>query len=538
MAVNQRRRRLLQSGAAVAGLSMTAAAQRLFAAPVSLGTPGPFDFDWLVDRARRLSQRDYVAPQSPHADVLDAIDYDAQRKIQPRADRSLWADSDAPFAIQFFHLSRTARIPVTISVVGNGIARRVQYDRNLFTYGDPDLVEKLPDDLGFAGFRVMVPDFRTRDGATAETDWLAFLGASYFRSSGELNQYGISARGVAVNTGLDAPEPFPRFSAFWLERAAPGSQTQTIYALLEGAHLTGAYRFDCTRDGRVVMDVTSRLFQRKFIERLAIAPLTSMYWYGQIDHRHGVDWRPEVHDSDGLAIAGAEGERLWRPLASPVDLQFNSFEYTRPKGFGLSQRDRAFDHYQDSRVYYERRPSLWVEPRGDWGAGRISLYEVPTDDEIYDNIVAFWTPDEPATADKSWAFDYRLYWVDEEPFPENLAQVVTTRTGRAGDPGTYDDQPPHYRKFVIDYAGGPLPALDDDQLPEIVVQAARGEIVNPYLMQVAGTPYWRVFFDWHGDPGATPVDLRCRLMRDGDDISETWLYPYLPHPIPPNAPNV
>lgn len=538
VATNWTRRRLLQSGAALATVSATGWTQRLFGAALELGEPRHFDFDWLISRAETLLRQPWDKPASPHDALLDMIDYDAQRKINPRADQALWVDSDSPFAVEFFHLSRTARVPVAINVVDDGSARRVQFDPDLFTYGDLELARKLPDDLGFAGFRVMVPGFRDMDPDTAETDWLAFLGASYFRSSGELGQYGISARGVAVNTGLDAPEPFPRFSAFWLERPEPGSHTITIYALLEGEHITGAYRFDCSRDGRVIMDVKARLFQRTNIERLGIAPLTSMYWYSQIDHRQGVDWRPEVHDSDGLAIVGNDGERLWRPLTNPVDPQFNSFERTSPKGFGLLQRDRDFDHYQDWRVRYGRRPSLWVEPRGDWGKGRISLMELPTNAEIYDNVVAFWTPDEPATADQQWAFDYRLYWVDEAPFPDDLAWVATTRTGRAGEPGTYDKLPPHYRKFVIDYSGGRLNELAAQEQPRVVASAARGEIVNPYIVQVAGTPYWRAFFDWHGEPDGDPVDLCCRLTLDGEDISETWRYSYLPHDLPPNAPRL
>lgn len=538
MPIDHTRRRLLQGGAALAGVAASCWTQSLFAAPVTLGEPQQFSFDGLVARARKLARQPYAAPQTRYAALLDSIDYDVQRKIKPRAGQALWADSDSLFAVEFFHLSKTARIPVAINVVTDGVSRRLQYDRDMFSYGDPALARKLPDDLGFAGFRVMVPNFRSMDPDTTETDWLAFLGASYFRSSGALDQYGVSARGIAVNTGMDAPEPFPRFSAFWLQRPEPGSHSIIIYALLQGEHITGAYRFDCNRDGRVIMDIKARLFQRKDIQRLGIAPLTSMYWYSQIDHRQGVDWRPEVHDSDGLAIAGHDGQRLWRPLTSPAQQQFNGFDRTSPKGFGLLQRDRDFDHYQDWRVRYDRRPSLWVEPQGDWGAGSISLMELPTADEIYDNIVAFWMPDEPAIAGKEWAFDYRLYWVGQAPFPDDLARVVSTRTGRAGEPGTYDEQPRHYRKFVIDYRGGPLDGLRKDVRLEVRATTARGEIVNAYVVAVIGTSRWRAFFDWHGESDGAPVDLTCRLLRAGKDIGETWRYTYLPHSLPPNAPRL
>ncbi len=219
-------------------------------------------------------------------------------------------------------------------------------------------------------------------------DWLSFLGASYFRSSGELGEYGLSSRGVAINTGLPRPEEFPRFTHFWLEPAAdPGSLI--VHALLDGPSLSGAYRIEAVRSKGVIATIEAALFTQTAIHRLGVAPLTSMFWYSETDRRMVWDWRPEVHDSDGLAIWTGNGERIWRrstrvrcgSVPSPMSI----------RGFGLFQRDRDFKNYQDGVVLYEQRPGLGGAV-GVVGQGVVQLGEIPTRSEFEDNIVAYWTP--------------------------------------------------------------------------------------------------------------------------------------------------
>jgi len=500
-------------------------------------TDSGFSFGRLVEHARELATTPYSAPEPRYDALLDELGYAVFRDIHTRRDRALWRDSDLPFVVEFFHLDKNARQPVAIHVVDHdGAARPIDYDPDLFEYDDPELAERLPADLGFAGLRI-------RD-RTTDRERLAFKGASYFRSSGALNQYGLSARGVAVDTGYGSDETFPRFSEYWLFKPRPGDDTITICALLEGERLTGAYRMQCRLTDNVVMDIQSRLFQRESIQRLGIAPLTSMFWFSETNARRGADWRPEIHDSDGLAMVTGSGERLWRALDNPRHSHYSAFGDDNPRGFGLLQRDRRFDHYQDPRVRFERRPSLWVEPEGDWGPGHVGLLELPTDEEVYDNVNAFWVPTDGGQKSSARHFDYRLYWSAEQPHPTPVARVVSTRTGRAGEPGTYRDQPPLARKFVIDFEGGPLADLDpdfgDDGNIQVQISASHGEIVNPYPKQVDGTPRWRVFFDWSGTspPDNEPVELRCLLIRGDTAITETWLFAYFPEPLPPRVPEV
>lgn len=493
------------------------------AAPPAAGadaSAGAFSYAGLRNRARQMARQPWREPEIRYGDLLDKIGYDRYQKIRFQREMALWADDPAAYPIEFFHLGRYARQPVTIYAVENGEARLIEYKPAYFDTASTGL-EDIPEDLGFAGFRAM-----NRDG---ETDWLAFQGASYFRSSGELNQYGLSARGVAVNTALPGEEErFPRFSHFWLERVPDDENRLRIHALLEGRDLTGAYRFDCRNDGAVVMDVHAELFLRRDTARLGIAPLTSMYWYSETNHRQATDWRPEIHDSDGLALWMGNGERLWRPLNNPPHVQTTSYVSERLRGFGLLQRDRSFEHYQDDGVFYERRPSVWVEPLSDWGSGEVQLVELPTDDEIHDNIVAYWVSDKPAKAGSHWSLDYRLHWVAEEPYPsKTVAHVQSTRIGRAGVPGQHETRDPDGRKFSIDFRGGVLSEMAQRYDLEVIVDTSRGRIANPYALKVVGTDRWRAIFDLHAE-GADPVDLRCHVRLGERVLTETWLYQYFP----------
>lgn len=476
----------------------------------------PFDLDTLRERARQLATRPPRPVPSPASELVESIDYDAFQRIRFREDATLFADRlDTP-PIQFFHLGRHNRHPVRVHVVEGGRARELRYDRSLFEYDDPEMARRVPRELGFGGFRAL---HRDRPG-----DWLAFSGASYFRSSGELDQYGLSARGIAIGTGLPEPEEFPRFSELWLEPASEGAEL-TVYALLEGESLTGAYRFRCSREGAIVMDTDAYLYPRGPIERLGVAPLTSMFWFSETNRHRATDWRPEVHDSDGLAMWTGSGERLLRPLRNPTHgVRVHTYQDRDPRGFGLVQRDRAFEHYQDDGVFYEKRPTAWIEPRGRWGEGEVMLVEIPTDDEIFDNIVAFWRPHAPTRAGQELHYAYKLHWSADEPHFPAIGRVIATRKGRAGVPG--QPRPEDGVKFVVDFEGGALGNLGRGEA-EPVVSTSRGRIENPYALPVVGTQRWRVVFDVHAE-GDEDVELRCYLRRNGEALTETWLYPYRP----------
>jgi glucans biosynthesis protein len=483
------------------------------------GPPHPFSFDRLRKHAKELSGSKYKPPAAPAPDIVHGINYDVAQKVRFRPDCALWNKEPAPYPVRFFSLKDVVPSPVRVNVVSGASARPILYSPRYFDWAGTGLDKALPKDAGFSGFRFM-------NGQNVERDWLAFQGASYFRASGTDDQYGASARGIAVNTAASTREEFPVFTTFWLAEGATPDAPVTVYALLEGPSITGAYKIEARRNKGEVMDVHADLFARADIERLGVAPLTSMYWYSETNRLQGNDWRPQIHDSDGLALWTGANERIWRPLIDPPSVQTNSFLDNNPKGFGLLQRDRDFDDYQDDGTFYNKRPSIWVEPRGDWGEGAVQLVEINTSDETRDNIVAYWMPKAKLAAGATLSLDYRLYWQDPSPFlPKSVAHVVATRTGRAGIAG--GPSVPNGRKFVIDFEGGALSDMPPRYDLKPTVTLPRGRVERAYSIKVVGTDRWRAVFDVIAE-GKEPMNIRCLLQQGGKILTETWLFQYFP----------
>lgn len=529
------RRTLLAAGPAAAALAAFGfPLSALAGTGLRLGPKTGFSFDALIEMAKGLADKPYVAPSPPPRDILERIDYQAHGQIKFDTSRALFADGPGAFPVTFFHLGKYFQNPVRMHAVEgaaqNQVAQEIIYDPAYFAMPQDNPARSLPKNCGFAGFRFQ--ESRLGDQAALDwrkNDWVAFLGASYFRAIGELHQYGLSARGIAVNTALpDRGEEFPCFTHFYFETPKDDGNTTVVYALLDGPSITGAYRFTLTRARGVVMEIEKALFLRSDIARFGVAPMTSMYWFSETRKIQAVDWRPEVHDSDGLALWSGTGERIWRPLNNPLRAVDSSFQDRGPHGFGLLQRDRNFDHYQDG-VMYDRRPSLWVEPLDDWGPGAVQLIELPTDDEIHDNVVAAWVPAAPAKAGSAYRFRYRLHWLADEPYPTPLARCTATRLGNGGQPGT--TRPRGVRKFMVEFLGGPLTTIPFGVKPEPVLWASRGSFSYVFTEAVPdGIPgHWRAQFDLTV-AGGDPVEMRL-FLKDGDKVlTETWLYQY--HPFP------
>lgn len=512
-------------------LLLAAGASRLIsgaalATPVTglkFGEPKSFSYDWLKRHARACAARPYQAPPRPDPSIVSKIDYDAHGKLRYRKECLLYRDSAYP--ISFQHVGNFFPKTVRMHAIYGATAREVLYDPAYFTIDESHVAAGLEEQpSAFAGFWVHEP---TRKGGFDEVEpWATFLGASYFRGVGELGQVGLSARGIALAPGAPGPEEFPDFTAYWFEPAESEEAPVTIYALLDGPSVAGAYRFLLHRTSGVVMDIEANIHPRRTIERLGFAPLTSMYWFSETAKPTMVDWRPEVHDSDGLEMWTGAGERIWRPLNNPSQITLSSFQDDNPRGFGLMQRDHNFDHYLDG-VGYHKRPSAWVEPQGDWGRGVVQLIEIPAHDEIHDNICAMWIPEVPHGAGSHIEIAYRLHWLAESPYPSGLARCVATRLGKGGQPGK--PRPEGVRKFMVEFLGGPLSKLPYGTLPEPVLNTSRGTFSYVYTEAVPNDVpgHWRAQFDLTVG-GDESVEIRCYL-RDGNTVlTETWLYQYHP----------
>lgn len=461
-----------------------------------------FSWDALVARAQALARAPYrETPPNPGA---AKVDYNALHAARFRDERTLWGDLPGDTGVRFFPLSATASQPVEIAIVEKGRATPLRYDPAMFDAPAGNAVAALGPDAGFAGFRIM--------NAARDGDWLSFLGASYFRAPGPQKQFGLSARAVAINTSIQGQEEFPRFTHFWLERT--GATSVTVYALLDGASIAGAFRFASSlgRDG-VRQDVTAALFPRRAIRELGISPMTSMFWYDQANRAKGTDWRPEIHDSDLLSIASGDGGVQARPIVNPANPHFSAFVERDPKGFGLLQRDRDFDHYQDDGVFYDRRPSLWATPAAGWGAGQVRLYAFPTDSEYTDNVAAYWTPDGAVKPGRRIDARYRLDWsAARAPASSGLAIVENVWRGRGEQDGV--------ERLVVDFSGVP-----QDIKPQVWSDVANGAAVKTAGYPVLGKPgLFRTVIDLRR--GSTvPADVRLQLRSGNRGLSEMLHYP-------------
>lgn len=475
--------------------------------------PKTFEFADVEARARELAGNSYTRDDGGIPDFLAKLDYDQYRDIRFRTEKSLWRDDGLPFQVQAFHRgSSLFKDRVFINVVDQGEVSRFSYSPELFDFGKNQLPAPLQPELGFAGLRFHYP--LRRDEVFDEIS--VFLGASYFRAVGLGQSYGLSARGLAIDTGLPKAEEFPVFREFWIEKPAKDGSALTVYALLDSPSVSGAYRFVIRPGLYLSMDVTSHLYFRKAVERLGIAPLTSMFLHGENTDRFMNDFRPEVHDSDGLLIGKSTGEWMWRPLNNPRQLRISVFKDTKPSGFGLMSRDHNFDHYQDLEAEYHRRPSAWVEPLGDWGAGATYLIEIPSDAEKYDNIVAFWVPEQPTGPGKEFRYDYRLHFVSDEFTAPSSGKVVATRVGAV-------EGQPAKRKFVVDFASPMLKLMSPRASVEAEVSAV-GKVSNVVVHKNEENDTWRLSFDLEPEKGKNPIELRAILKSGRDILTESWVY--------------
>jgi glucans biosynthesis protein len=518
------RRHLLRvlAAAGLAASPLARASSGRAAGDLRFGRPQAFSFERLVAEAQAMAGRPYAQPPRPNPEIVARIDYDAYGKIRNKPENALWNDGPGVYPITLKHVGMFFPKSVRMHVVEDGTAREILYHEDYFDMPPDHVAHGLPDEpSAFAGF--WIQESRLRGDWTEHEPWATFLGASYFRAVGELGQVGQSARGIAIGSGDPGPEEFPDFIGHWFIPALHEGDPVVVCSLLDGPSIAGAYRFEIRRTEGVVMEIDARLFPRREVPRLGIAPLTSMFWFGEYGRRRYEDWRPEVHDADGLAIWNGAGERLWRPLNNPPRIVTSSFFDINPRGFGLTQRDRDYDHYLDG-VRYHLRPTTWVEPLGEWGRGSVQLVEIPTDDEIYDNIVAFWVPETPPKGGDRLAYRYRLHWLADEPFASpDLARAFAMGMGKGGQPG--QARPKGVYKLMVDFAGGPLDELPEGVEPEPEISSSVGTISRIHMERTPFTKRWRVTFDLDAPPGSV-AELRLLYRLDGKPITETWLYQF------------
>ncbi|HWX78933.1 MAG TPA: glucan biosynthesis protein [Steroidobacteraceae bacterium] len=467
----------------------------------------PFTFETLLEDAKRRASSPYSPQRSSLPAALDKLSPEQYRSIHFNPDAGIWKAEKLPFRVELLRAGYNLQTAVMVSTVEDGVAKDVVATPAMF-----QMAAALPAQLG----KVSLPlsGFRIRSRINSNKIWdefLVFQGASYFRAVAKNLLYGLSARGLAINTGEPSGEEFPAFTHFWIERPDARATAIVIYALLESESTTGAYKFTVQPGVETFMDVELTLFPRAEMRVVGIAPLTSMFLFDETNRGRLDDYRPEVHDSDGLQIATMNGEQIFRQLANPLKLQVSAFTTTSPQGFGLVQRSRDQSDFQDFDARYERRPSAWIEPKGEWGAGAVELVEIPSGRESNDNIVAFYRMAQPLIPGHPAQFAYRITWTDEPALPKGLGKVFAARSGASLDRKR--------RVFLLDIVG----AGEKVDGLRLDLAASAGKISNATLMSNSELHGLRASFEI--DPNdADLIELRLRIMRGDRPVSETWLY--------------
>lgn len=506
-------RRVFVQGAAASALGLALLPRYALAQqgqPASAETVS-FSFDWLVGEAERLASLDYESGSDDVPEDVANMTYDQYRDIRFKTQAAIWADQPVQFRLDLLHLGFVYKEPVQIALVEDGKVREIPFAPDLFTYGPLVEPPERPEGLGFSGFRARYPI----NSPDLFDEFVVFQGASYFRAVARNQLYGLSARGLAINTAEPEGEEFPSFRRYWIERPSGETDKLVVYALLDSPSVTGAYRFQATPGAETVIDVDASIFARREVKKIGLAPLTSMFLFNGINRAAFDDYRHAVHDSDGLQMLSGAGEWIWRPLCNPRDLQVSDFSDQAPRGFGLIQRARRYGDFEDAEAKYERRPSLWIEPIGDWGKGFVELVEIPTDREINDNIVCYWRPAGEVAGMGPWQVSYRMRWTSERLPPADLLWISSSRAGLSFD---------HERRlFVVDFRKSGDAGNGDFEGLEVKVEASAGEVVNPVIHDAHPNDALRVSFEL--DVGAEELsELRLVLTRGGKRASETWLY--------------
>jgi len=473
-----------------------------------------FDLDDVAARAKELAGQKYEAPKSNLPAVFRDMKFADYQKIHFRNEKAEWADDKTPFKLSFYHQGMQFDTPVKINEVTANTVEEIKYDAARFDFGDLQFDPKATEHLGYAGLRVLYPINK----GDKQDEIMTMLGASYFRVIGKDQVYGLSARGLAIDTALPSGEEFPRFTEFWVERPGPDDKQLVIYALLDSPRSTGAYKLTLRPGTDAVVDVRSKVFLRDHVSRLGIAPLTSMYLFGSNQPSKVLNYRHELHDSTGLSIHAGNDEWIWRPLNNPKHLAVSSFTVENPKGFGLLQRGREFDRYEDLDDRYDKRPSAWVEPRGDWGKGTVDLVEIPTADETNDNIVAFWNPEKMPEPGEALEHDYRLHFtMDEASLHDQNVGWVKQTLRSTGDvkQSNLVRQPDGSVAFLVDFEGPALAKLPaDTDVQSQVSTGDNADLVENTLRYNSETKGWRLTLRLKVKDANKSVEMRAALVRN------------------------
>jgi periplasmic glucans biosynthesis protein len=490
------------------------------------GSPDPMEealpqtgirFDKIRSLAAERAAKPFVERRSelaPYWRELKRADY---AKIQFRHTARLWRETKSVFQLEMIHPGRSFTDHLMLSQIIDGEPAEIPWSGDYFNYQDLAVPADATTPPGYAGFKVFTP----LEQADSSDEWITFDGNSFFRAIAPGLEAGVTARGVAINTAVPEGEEFPAFERIWLHQPKEDAKHLNLYALLDGPSVVGAYRFRFLPGRSTVIEVDAELTLRQETKRFGLAPLSTMFWFGELTHPKPLDYRPEVHNSDGLLVHTGDGNAIWNPLDQSATLRHTSFSADKFHGFGLIQRDRQFHNYQDVTTKFHRRPSAYIEPVGKWPAGTVHLLELPTQEPHWDNVVTFWEPKTQPKPGQPIRLGYRIHWLGDMGVP-GLAKVIGTRRSQTNFKP--EEKRPYQAEFVVDFAQLSNPEDDQREVVLAVEATAGGLLLEKNLLRNPETGGWRATFRVQLEPNTESIEVGCRLLANGRIVSERWNY--------------
>jgi glucans biosynthesis protein len=501
------RREFLKLALAGAFAAASGALEVAGASAEPLGPPSPFTPENLTNLARDLAKSPFKPPRSTLPDPFNNLTFEQYTSIRRAPNSAIWGEGHGGFALEPLNRGFIFAPPMELYIVDGGQSQRLIYDRSLYDFGKLQVPADLGD-VGFSGVRIL-----SGGGGEGWKDAAIFQGATFFRSLARGQSYGVTARGLSIRTGDAQGEEFPLFRSLWIEKPTPAAGALVIHALLDSTSLTGAYRFTLRVGDATIIDTELTLYSRQAVDHVGLGCMAGMYLFGGLDHHRSDDVRQSVYDVTGLQIQNGEGEWIWRPVANRETLQISAFGDHNPRGFGLLQRNRSFDSFGDDDAHWELRPSLWIEPIGDWGEGEVMLLEIPSDSENNDNIIAQWRPKAGLAQGASVSFAYRQFWCWTPPAHSDGAIVMNSRVGKFGKRW----------RFVVEFASEQFADPQKAAEASPAIEANPGQIVAFRAYPYKERHSVRVVFDL--EPGSEGFsEMRMVLKAANKPVSETWLY--------------
>jgi len=443
--------------------------------------------------------------------ILLPIEYEKYSEIRFKPEYTFWREN-SKFHMQFFPQGYIYQESIKINEVWEDYQTPIFYQGSYFSIPHGINIDKFNELSGFSGLKLLYPI----NSENVHEEFAVFQGSSYFRIISKGQIYGLSARGIAINTGLQTPEEFPIFSEFWIEKPKPKSEKVIVHSHLVGNSIEGYYKFTLYPGEVSKAEVTFESIIKRDIEKIGIAPLTSMFWYGESSTSLNPPY-PESHDSDGLLIQDDQ-TFIWIPLENPKKPTTTIFKVKKLKGFGLMQRDREFSSYEDPRYEYHKRPSAWVEPVNseNWENGYISLYRIPTRDDLMDNIIVFYSPEKLPTKGDNIKFSYNIKMIDKLKLDDDFAEVVSTKIIQNKDKNLIS--------FFIDFKGLDLKNFEEKDY-KFNLEGEDYEVLECLLNPINNLDKLRVSIKLsQKNKNITSSTISGFISEDSKIKSEVWKY--------------